>query len=154
MQIRAHVENRSNQHNVTLETNGHRHTIAIPPKPAGFGSSVNGGELLALALATCYCNDIYREAAAQNITVQGVEVTVDAEFGGAGEPARRIRYSARVLSDAPDYVIRDLLEHTDRVAEVQNTLRGGIEVELEGVDVMAPDAGRESQASIPLRITP
>jgi len=140
MQIRARVENRSHQHNVTLATNGHGHTISIAPKPAGFGSIANGGELLALALATCYCNDLYREAAARNISVHGVDVTVDAEFGGAGEPARRIRYSARVLSDAPEYVIRELLEHTDRVAEVHNTLRGGIEVELEGVEVLAPAA--------------
>jgi uncharacterized OsmC-like protein len=134
MQISARVESRRDHHQVTLSTNGQSHSIAIAPKPGGFGSSANGGELLALALATCWCNDLYREAAARGITVQGVEVEVDAEFGAAGEPARRIRYRANVTADAPDEEIRRLIEHTDRVAEVHNTLRGGIAVELEGFE--------------------
>ena len=131
MQINARVESRRDQHQVTLCTNGQSHTLPIPPKPSGFGSSANGGELLALALATCYCNDLYREAAARNITVHAVAVEVEAQFGGAGEPARQIRYRAKVTADAPEEVVRQLVEHTDRVAEVHNTLRAGIAVELE-----------------------
>lgn len=136
MQISARVESRKGEHQVTLATNGQSQTLAIAPKPSGFGSSANGGELLALALATCYCNDIYREAAARGITVTGVEVEVDAQFGGAGEPARQIRYRAKVTADAPEEAIRELIEHTDRVAEVHNTLRSGMAVEL----VTAPGA--------------
>lgn len=134
MLISARVENRRAHHQVTLRTDGQSRTLSIPPKPGGFGSSANGGELLALALATCWCNDLYREAAARGIVVQGVEVEVDTEFGAAGEPARRIRYRAKVTADAPDEEIRRLIEHTDRVAEVHNTLRGGIAVELEGFE--------------------
>ena len=136
MQISARVESRRGEHQVTLTTNGQSQTLAIAPKPSGFGSSANGGELLALALATCYCNDVYREAAARGITVTGVEVEVDAQFGGAGEPARQIRYRAKVTADAPEEAIRELIEHTDRVAEVHNTLRSGMAVEL----VTAPGA--------------
>lgn len=135
MQIRACVQSRRDEHQVTLSTNGQEHTLAIPPKSSGFGSSANGGELLALALATCYCNDLYREAAARGIAVQGVEVEVEARFGGAGEPARQIRYRANVTADAPAEAVRELVEHTDRVAEVHNTLRLGIAVELEDVEV-------------------
>ena len=139
MQTSARVESRQDQHHVTLRTNGQVHTLAIAPKPGGFGSSASGGELLALALATCWCNDLYREAAARGIAVQGVEVEVDAEFGAAGEPARQIRYRAKVTADAPDEAVRELVEHTDRVAEVHNTLRRGIAVELASFDA-APDA--------------
>lgn len=139
MQISARVDSRRDRHEVTLRTNGQSHTLAIPPKPGGFGSSANGGELLALALATCYCNDLYREAAARGIEVQGVEVEVEARFGGIGEPARQIRYRAKVTADAPDEVVRRLVEHTDRMAEVHNTLRAGIRVELENPGIeMAP----------------
>lgn len=134
MEISARVESRRDQHHVTLRTNGQSHTLEIAPKASGFGSSASGGELLALALATCYCNDIYREAAARGIEVQAVEVEVDAQFGGIGEPARQIRYRARVTADAPDDTVRALVEHTDRVAEVHNTLRGGIPVVLESLD--------------------
>ncbi len=58
MKIAARVENREGIHHVTLATDGRTHSIEIPPKPTGFGSSANGGELLFLALATCYCNDL------------------------------------------------------------------------------------------------
>lgn len=135
MQIRARVQSRRDEHQVVLSTDGQEHTLAIPPKSSGFGSSANGGELLALALATCYCNDLYREAAARGIAVQAVEVEVEAQFGGAGEPARQIRYRAKVTADAPEEAVRDLVEHTDRVAEVHNTLRSGIRVELDGAEV-------------------
>jgi organic hydroperoxide reductase OsmC/OhrA len=63
MKISARLENSEAQHYVRVTTNDSSHSITIPPKPSGFGSSANGGELLFLALATCYCNDIYREAA-------------------------------------------------------------------------------------------
>ncbi|HEX2187419.1 MAG TPA: OsmC family protein [Longimicrobiaceae bacterium] len=130
----ARVESRRDRHGVTLGTDGRSRKLAIPPKPDGFGSSASGGELLALALATCYCNDLYREAAARGIEVRAVEVEVEAEFGGAGEPARGIRYRVKVEADAPDEEVRRLVEHTDRVAEVHATLRGGIAVELESPD--------------------
>ena len=140
MQISARVESRRDRHQVTLRTDGQSHTLAIPPKPGGFGSSASGGEILALALATCYCNDLYREAAARGIEVQAVEVEVEAQFGGVGEPARQIRYRAKVLADAPEEAVRQLVEHTDRVAEVHNTLRSGIAVEMESAEV-APASG-------------
>lgn len=136
MKIRAQVENREGVHRVTLSTNQNVHAIDIPPKSSGFGSSANGGELLFLALATCYCNDVYREADRVGITVESVEVEVEGEFGGVGEPARNVRYRARVVArGTSEEEIRRLLQHTDTVAEVQNTLRGGVAVRLERVDV-------------------
>jgi hypothetical protein len=57
------------------------------------GSSINGGELLFAALATCFCNDRYREAAKRGVEVQDVEVEVTGTFGNPGEPARDISLS-------------------------------------------------------------
>ena len=131
MKISAHLTNGRECHTVTVETNGTNQKLSIPAKRGGFGSAVNGGELLCLALATCYCNDIYREAAKLGIAVNAVEVTVEAEFGGAGEAARRISYSPKVDADASEDAIRELIEHTDTVAEIQNTIRRGIDVSLE-----------------------
>ncbi len=87
MKITARVDNSEGQHHVTLTTNDNSHSIIIPPKATGFGSSANGGELLFLALATCYCNDVYREATSRNIKVEKVEVEVSGNFGTAGEHA-------------------------------------------------------------------
>jgi organic hydroperoxide reductase OsmC/OhrA len=120
-----------------LTTNDNSHSISIPPKATGFGSSANGGELLFLALATCYCNDIYREAAKRNIQVEEVEVEVSGDFGAEGEPAKNVTYKAKVHAKGTEEEIRALMQHTDTVAEIQNTLRAGTDVKLSGVEIVA-----------------
>jgi organic hydroperoxide reductase OsmC/OhrA len=131
MLIEARVDNQLGQHTVTVSTNGAAHAIAIGPRASGLGSRANGGELLCLALATCYCNDVYREADNRGIAVTRVEVEAQASFGAPGEPATSIGYRAHVEARAAVPEIRALMEHTDRVAEVQNTLRRGISVRFE-----------------------
>jgi organic hydroperoxide reductase OsmC/OhrA len=128
--IQAGLENERDRHHVVLTTNGGAHSIAIAPRASGFGSSANGGELLCLAVATCYCNDLYREAQKRAIEVLRVDVEAWAEFGEAGAPASRLAYRAEVTARAPLDDIRALILHTDTVAEVQNTLRRGMPVEL------------------------
>jgi uncharacterized OsmC-like protein len=104
--------------------------LQVPAKSAGSGSAVNGGEFLMLALATCYCNDVYREAARLGIAVAGVEVEASAEFAGIGLAATNVSYRARVESAAPPDQIVQLLRETDAVADVHNTLRSPIAVTL------------------------
>ncbi len=123
MKIIAKVENSKDNHQVTLQTNDNVHSIVIPSKSTGYGSSANGGELLFLALASCYCNDIYREAAKHNIKVERVEVNVEGDFGAEGESAKNVIYRAKVFSIASEDDVRELMKFTDTVAEIQNTLR-------------------------------
>jgi hypothetical protein len=78
---------------MTLQTNENVHSIVIPPKATVYGSSANGGEMPFLALDTCYCNDICREAA-------------------------------------------KMMEFTDPVAEIQNTLRIETPVVLSRIEVV------------------
>ena len=137
MKISARVENSAGQHHVTLTTNEHAHSISIPPKSTGLGSSANGGELLFLALATCYCNDIYREAAKRNIKVERVEVEVSGDFGAEGEPAKNVTYRANVHANGTEDEIRALMEHTDKVAEIQNTLRAGTPVIISDIEMVS-----------------
>jgi uncharacterized OsmC-like protein len=137
MKISARLENRPDQHQVTLRTNDSVHSIEIPPKPTGRGSSVNGGELLFLALATCYCNDLYREAAKRGIKVESVEVEVTGDFGAEGEPAANVAYRAKVAARASAEDIQALMNQTDRVAEIHNTLRLGTPVTLSGLEAVS-----------------
>jgi organic hydroperoxide reductase OsmC/OhrA len=136
MLINAIVENEPGRHRIALATGGRSQSIEIAPRASGAGSSVNGGELLCLALATCYCNDIYREAQKCGIAVVAVTVEANAEFGAAGAPASRLSYRATVRARAPEAAIRDLIVHTDKVAEIQNTLRLGMPVTLESFDAI------------------
>ena len=131
MQITARLSNTASSHSVEVETEGRKQSIAIAPKSAGYGSSINGGELLFAALATCFCNDLYREAAKRSIDVHGVGVEVKGTFGNPGEPARDISYRVQVQADAPQAEIDDLIRATDSVTEIQNTLRTGCAVRLE-----------------------
>ncbi|MGW8251605.1 MAG: OsmC family protein [Anaerolineales bacterium] len=138
--IGARVQNSRDQHHVTLRLDERVNAVEIPPQASGFGSSVSGGELLFLALATCYCNDIYREAAKRNIVVESVEVDVEGEFGDEGLPARNITYRARVAAVASEDEIRTLMRVTDYVAEIQNSLRVETPVVLDSLQVVSLQA--------------
>lgn len=131
MRISAFVDNSPAAHQASVDTDGRRQSLSIPAKAGAPGSGVNGGEFLMLALATCYCNDLYREAARLGIALDGVEVEASAEFPGIGLAATDIRYTARLRSSAPQEEIARLLAHTDAVAEVHNTLRQGCAVVLQ-----------------------
>lgn len=131
MKISATVKNKHNENDVTVSTEGNNKKINIPGKSAGFGSLVNGGELLFLSLATCFCNDIYREAAKRNINIDLVEVTVSGEFGAEGEAATYINYETKLQAqNCLERELKELIEYTDKVAEIHNTLRKGIEIKL------------------------
>jgi organic hydroperoxide reductase OsmC/OhrA len=131
VEIAARVRNAGPVHEVQLRTDAHAQSLVVDAKAGGPGSSVNGGEFLMLALATCYCNDLYREAARRGITVTAVEVEARADFDGVGLAARNVRYRAAVQSPASSADIDALLRETDAVAEVHNTLRTGVPVTLE-----------------------
>jgi organic hydroperoxide reductase OsmC/OhrA len=129
MQISATVVNAPGQHAVSVRTGDRALPLAFPANASG-GSAVNGGEFLMLALATCYCNDLYREAAPLGILLQQVEVEASATFAGIGLAASDICYRARIQSPASAHAVAQLLRITDAVAEVHNTLRSGVPVQL------------------------
>ena len=130
MKISAKVENSYGKNTVAVTTNDSVQTLAIPGRSTGFGSAVNGGEFLFLALATCFCNDIYREAGKRNIKITKVEVEVSGEFIAEGKPGNGIIYKANVEGDASDDELLALKKYTDTVSEIQNTLRIGVPVVL------------------------
>ncbi len=137
IKIGARLQNSQGSHHVILRTNDHVQGVDIPPKESGSGSSVSGGELLFLAIATCYCNDIYREAAKRGITIESVEVDVEGEFGDEGVPARNVVYRARVVATASEDEIRTLMRVTDHLAEIQNSLRVETPVVLDSIQVVS-----------------
>lgn len=132
MKISASIKSAFQLHDVIVETENNGKSISISPKKEGFGSSINGGELLFLSLATCFCNDVYREAAKKNMKIDALDVVVSGEFGGEGESAKNISYKVNI--EAKEHTSREidnLIEIVDKMAEIHATLRQGINVVLE-----------------------
>ncbi len=112
-------------------------TIDRTKEAGGLGLGFNGGELLLLAIGGCYCNDVFREAAKRGITVENVHVTVKADWAGDPVRAQNVSFDVVVEADASEAEILDLIRHTDRVAEIPNSLRLGTEVRLSGIRAVA-----------------
>jgi organic hydroperoxide reductase OsmC/OhrA len=117
--ISASVKDARQSHTVAVTTGNTAKSLNVPCREGGCGSAINGGEFLLLALATCYCNDLYREAARLDVGVDSVEVEASADFEGVGLAANNIRYRARVLSKASDAEVATVMcndaDHQQRV---------------------------------------
>lgn len=130
MIVSARIKNGYQENKISVSTDSNNKEITIPGKTGG-GSSINGGELLFLSLATCFCNDVYREASRRKLDITSVEVTVTGEFGREGEPGSNIVYDVNAQSsNGSEQEIADLIEHVDKIAEIHNTLRKGVNVTL------------------------
>ena len=86
--------------------------------------------------ATCYCNDIYREAESMGISVHTLEVNVGGEFEGRGAPANNVRFDVKISADASEDKIEKLLQLTDTVAEIQNTMRIPVPVTVRKIEIL------------------
>jgi uncharacterized OsmC-like protein len=129
IEVSASSRNARGMNQITLTTMGKQQQIEVASKPDGFGSVINGGEFFLLALATCYSNDLYREAKKMNIKVSRVDVEVWGDAPSeAGDPFTQIQYKAEVAADASETEILELMQHTDAVAEIHNTLRSGLTI--------------------------
>ncbi len=131
IRVSAKSVNREGENKITLTTNENSQSIEVESKASGYGSRVNGGEYLMLAVATCYSNDLYREAKKRNIVVKSVEVEVHGEAEAmVGAPVNGITYHAKVRAEASEEEILELMRHTDSVAEIHNTLRRATPVQI------------------------
>ena len=105
-------------------------TIDRPQDAGGMDLGYNGGELLFLAIGACYTNDIFREASKRGINVKSVQVDVQGEWGGDPVRAQNVTFTPKVEADADEMEIMELIRHTDRIAEIHNSLRMGTQVTL------------------------
>lgn len=112
-------------------------TIDRPEAAGGMGLGFSGGELLLLAIGGCYCNDLFREAAKRGMTINSVHVDVEADWGGEPVRAQHVTFTPRVEAQASEAEILALIEETDRLAEIPNSLRLGTPVTLKDAQAVA-----------------
>lgn len=113
---------------------GNHSLIADRPqgKFGGMGLGFNGGELLALAVGGCFCNDMQAIADQMGVTIAGLKVSVDVDFGG--DPVRAIDARLTVectLADGADP--SELIERAKADTTIGNSLRAGIPVNIGAV---------------------
>jgi organic hydroperoxide reductase OsmC/OhrA len=98
-------------------------------KSGGMGLGFNGGELLALAIGGCFCNDMQALAHEAGVAIADLRVTVSIDFGG--EPSRAIDARMTVectLENGSDPA--PLIERAKAITTIANSLRDGIPVEI------------------------
>jgi uncharacterized OsmC-like protein len=107
-------------------------SVSFPHRWTEDGVTVDGdftgAHLLHLAAAGCVLNDVYREAAALGIEIDGVRVTAGGEFDTESWRSTGIEYSVELASSAGEPALSHLLEVVDRVAEIPRALRAGTSV--------------------------
>ena len=101
-----------------------------PAAGGGRGLGFNGGQLLYAAIAACYSNDLYREAATMGVALRRVALSVDGDFPARGEPSTPISVDLELEGDAPESRLHELVDLVDRIAEIPNSIRGTTPVEI------------------------
>jgi organic hydroperoxide reductase OsmC/OhrA len=111
---------------------GAHHVVADRPEgtAGGMGLGFNGGELLALAVGGCFCNDVQALADEMGVTVADLKVTVSIDFAGTPSRATNVRMDVDCkLEDGADPA--PLIERVNRLTTIGNSLRAGVPVEIE-----------------------
>ena len=114
------------------------------PEVGGRGLGFNGGQLLNLAVAACFSNDLFREAARLSIDLRRVRVTAHSEYGGTPVVSGPIEVELEIDGNAPTERLAELVSLVDRVAEIPNSLRQGTQVRLAGTKVNGAAIARPS----------
>jgi organic hydroperoxide reductase OsmC/OhrA len=95
MEISAIVTSSASHHQASVRTGTVTQTVAVPARTSGPGSAINGGEFLMPALATCYCNDLYRDAATLDRPIRETDAVAEAHNTvRAGLPVELVRTGA------------------------------------------------------------
>ncbi len=87
--ITVHLGNIEGTEAALGHAGGHTLTVDRPPgRAGGMGLGFNGGELLALAIGGCFCNDLRYAAAEMGVTLSRLSVSVTLDLDGNPPIAR------------------------------------------------------------------
>ncbi|WP_243372926.1 OsmC family protein [Microvirga solisilvae] len=99
-------------------------------RAGGKGRGFNGGQLLALAIGGCFCNDLYYVAYEMGITLTHVAVDVTVAFDG--NPLRATSADVRIAVEAADESadIDALIRKAQETSTVSNSISRGVPVNV------------------------
>ena len=87
-----------------------------------------GAHLLHLSIAACVLNDLYREAAARTLVLDGVRVSASGAFDTSSWHSTGIQYTVDVVSNADRADIDELIDLVDEIAEIPRAVRASAPV--------------------------
>ncbi len=95
----------------------------------GMGLGFNGGQLLALAIGGCFCNDMQAIADEMGLVIDKLSVSVSIDFAGTPSRASDAQLVVECSLDGgadPS----ELIERAKEVTTIGNSLRSGFPVEI------------------------
>jgi organic hydroperoxide reductase OsmC/OhrA len=98
-------------------------------KTGGMGLGFNGGQLLALAIGGCFCNDMQAIADEMGLSITDLRVRVSIDY--AGQPSRASGAQMSVdctLANGVDP--SDLIARAKAITTIGNSVRAGFPVEI------------------------
>ena len=99
-------------------------------KAGGMGLGFNGGELLALAIGGCFCNDMQALADETGVAIADLSVSVEVDFGGSPSRATGARMTVECsLADGSDPSA--LIERAKAVTTIGNSIDAGFPVSID-----------------------
>jgi len=111
------------------------HTIVVDRpdgRAGGRGLGFNGGQLLALAIGGCFCNDLRYAAHEMGAGLGRIAVSVDLDLDGSPLLATRARMTVSCeMLDGSDP--QALIDEARRVTMVTNSLIRGFPVAIEAI---------------------
>ena len=106
------------------------HTLVVDRpdgKAGGQGLGFNGGQLLALAIGGCFCNDLRYVADAMGVALEAIEVDVELELDGAPPLVRSAALRVKVTAGA-GVDVGEVIRRAEADSTVSNSVRGGFAV--------------------------
>jgi organic hydroperoxide reductase OsmC/OhrA len=109
------------------------HTIVIDRpegRAGGMGLGFNGGQLLAIAIGGCLCNDLHYAAAKRGVTIRDLSVAVTVAMSGEPLIADGAEIAVEATAEEPTADVGALIEAAFAGSAVSNSMMRGLPVRL------------------------
>ena len=105
-------------------------TIGRSKDVGGDGIGYSGGQVLVLAVGTCFYNNLFYAADQRNIKIRNVELEVVSRWTEEPMVSSGIQINAKVEAEANSDEIQELILYASQASTVSNSVREGITVSM------------------------
>jgi organic hydroperoxide reductase OsmC/OhrA len=108
------------------------HTVMIDRpegRAGGMGLGFNGGQMIALAIGGCFCNDLRYVADDLGVELETIEVDVEITLAGQPLLVTAATMTVRVTA-APGVDVADLVRRAEADSTVSNSVKTGFPVSV------------------------